>query len=156
MIFSPVIVWNARNDFASFAFQTSRRLADRPQFALPKLIGSVLVLLTPTGAVAAASGHCCGASAEASGAAARRPARRRAARGWRFIKIAMFTPLAVFALFSLRHEVKLDWTGAPWIASLPVLAAGIVHPPAPRGQAIAPSLGADGERDAAALCGGPL
>ena len=53
MIFSPVIAWNARNEFASFAFQTSRRLADRPQFALPKLIGSVLVLLTPTGAVAA-------------------------------------------------------------------------------------------------------
>jgi dolichol-phosphate mannosyltransferase len=54
MIFSPVIVWNARNDFASFAFQTSRRLADRPQFALFKLLGSVLALLTPTGAVAAA------------------------------------------------------------------------------------------------------
>jgi dolichol-phosphate mannosyltransferase len=34
--------------------------------------------------------------------------------------------LAVFALFSLRHEVKLDWTGAPWIAALPVIAAGMV------------------------------
>jgi len=28
----------------------------------------------------------------------------------------------VFAIFSLRHEVKLDWTGAPWIAALPIMA----------------------------------
>ena len=36
-------------------------------------------------------------------------------------------PLAVFAVFSLRHEVKLDWTGAPWVAAVPALAYGIVH-----------------------------
>jgi dolichol-phosphate mannosyltransferase len=143
IIFSPVLAWNARNDFASFAFQTSRRLADRPQFALPKLIGSILVLLTPIGAVAAvrellrrnvpsayqerapsARGEQEAAEAfrgvEAAGAAERE-------RGRRFMQVAVLAPLAVFALFSLRHEVKLDWTGAPWIASLPALAAGIVH-----------------------------
>jgi dolichol-phosphate mannosyltransferase len=143
IIFSPVLAWNARNDFASFAFQTSRRLADRPQFALPKLIGSILVLLTPIGAVAAvrellrrnvpgayqerapsARGEQEAAQAfrgvEAAGAAERE-------RGRRFMQVAVLAPLAVFALFSLRHEVKLDWTGAPWIASLPALAAGIVH-----------------------------
>ena len=144
IIFSPVIAWNARNDFASFAFQTSRRLADRPQFALPKLIGSILVLLTPTGAVAAArelrrrnapSAH------EASDTAADAVSGVEAAgaerqRGWRFIQIAVLTPLAVFALFSLRHEVKLDWTGAPWIASLPALAAGIEQPLRTLGRAI--------------------
>ncbi|HLN49852.1 MAG TPA: hypothetical protein VK251_10125, partial [Steroidobacteraceae bacterium] len=32
-----------------------------------------------------------------------------------------------FAAFSLRHEVKLDWTGAPWIAVVPALAFGIVQ-----------------------------
>jgi dolichol-phosphate mannosyltransferase len=126
IIFSPVIAWNAHNDFASFAFQTSRRLADRPQFALPKLIGSMLVLLTPTGAVVAiwevlrrntASVH---AGVEAVGTTERQ-------RGWRLVQVALLTPLAVFALFSLRHEVKLDWTGAPSIASLPVLAGGIAH-----------------------------
>jgi dolichol-phosphate mannosyltransferase len=30
----------------------------------------------------------------------------------------------VFVLFSLRHEVKLDWTGAPWAAALPLMAFG--------------------------------
>ncbi len=37
----------------------------------------------------------------------------------------MLIPLAVFAVFSLRHEVKLDWTGAPWTAALPLMAAGM-------------------------------
>jgi dolichol-phosphate mannosyltransferase len=134
MIFSPVIAWNARNDFASFAFQTSRRLADRPQFALFKLLGSVLVLLTPTGAVAAAWALRRGGGG-VSGAEATFEQQQR--RGWRFIQVTVLTPLAVFALFSLRHEVKLDWTGAPWIASLPVLAAGIVQPLHRMGRAIA-------------------
>jgi dolichol-phosphate mannosyltransferase len=144
IIFSPVIAWNTRNDFASFAFQTSRRLADRPQFALPKLIGSILVLLTPTGAVAAVrellrrnapSAHeALDTAADAVSGAEAAGAERR--RGWRFMQVAVLTPLAVFALFSLRHEVKLDWTGAPWIASLPVLAAGIDQPLRTLGRAI--------------------
>ena len=139
IIFSPVIAWNARNEFASFAFQTSRRLADRPQFALPKLIGSMLVLLTPTGAVAAVrellrknapSTHDCAGEAPsdagtASDAEAAAAAERQ--RAWRFMQIAALTPLTVFALFSLRHEVKLDWTGAPWVAALPLLAWSIEH-----------------------------
>jgi len=40
--------------------------------------------------------------------------------------LGVLVPLAVFALFSLRHEVKLDWTGAPWIAALPIMAAGML------------------------------
>jgi dolichol-phosphate mannosyltransferase len=48
-------------------------------------------------------------------------------RAWRFIQFAILVPLAVFAAFSLRHEVKLDWTGAPWIAAVPALAFGIVY-----------------------------
>jgi dolichol-phosphate mannosyltransferase len=48
-----------------------------------------------------------------------------AARGWLFIRSALFIPLAVFAVFSLRHEVKLDWTGAPWTAALPLMAIGM-------------------------------
>jgi hypothetical protein len=36
----------------------------------------------------------------------------------------VWVPLAVFAAFSLRHDVKLDWTGAPWTAVLPLIALG--------------------------------
>jgi dolichol-phosphate mannosyltransferase len=117
VIFSPVIVWNAQHDWASFAFQTSRRLAEKPQFALHKLIGSILVLITPIGALAAA-------------ALLRRPAesdlapeaiRRRLLTG-----LAILLPLSVFAAFSLRHEVKLDWTGALWTAALPAMAFAMI------------------------------
>jgi dolichol-phosphate mannosyltransferase len=49
-------------------------------------------------------------------------------RVWRFIQITTLVPVAVFVLFSLRREVKLDWTGAPWVAALPALGLGIAHP----------------------------
>jgi dolichol-phosphate mannosyltransferase len=112
VIFSPVIIWNAQHEWASFAFQTSRRLAETPQFALHKLIGSMIVLITPTGLLAVIAALSRGAAAESSEAARRR----------RLFNLAILVPLAVFAVFSLRHEVKLDWTGAPWTAALPAMA----------------------------------
>jgi dolichol-phosphate mannosyltransferase len=115
-IFSPFIVWNAEHDWASFAFQTSRRLAEAPRFALHKLIASALVLITPTGLLAVAAAFISTKTWDEDGAARRRL----------FIRLAILIPLAVFALFSLRHEVKLDWTGAPWTAALPVMAAGML------------------------------
>jgi dolichol-phosphate mannosyltransferase len=45
-------------------------------------------------------------------------------RARRLMRIAVLVPLSVFAVFSLRHEVKLDWTGAPWAAALPLIAFG--------------------------------
>jgi dolichol-phosphate mannosyltransferase len=111
-VFSPVLIWNAQHEWASFAFQTSRRLAEAPRFALPNLIGSVLVLLTPTGALALAL--------------VMNPQRSQRAAGRRLLLLAALLPLAVFVIFSLRHQVKLDWTGAPWVAALPLLSAEMV------------------------------
>jgi dolichol-phosphate mannosyltransferase len=126
VLFAPVIVWNASHEWASFAFQTSRRLADTPQFALHKLVGSVLVLITPVGAlhlVLLLRQH---------------PLRRppgsepgEAQHGQRFTWTVLAVPLLVFALFSLRHEVKLDWTGAALLAAIPVFAAGIAQADSP-------------------------
>jgi dolichol-phosphate mannosyltransferase len=112
-VFSPVIIWNAQHDWASFAFQTSRRLAETPQFALHKLIGSIIVLITPTGLLAVIAALLARRSAEETPEAARRR---------RLFNLAILVPVSVFALFSLRHEVKLDWTGAPWTAALPAMA----------------------------------
>jgi dolichol-phosphate mannosyltransferase len=118
-VFSPVILWNAQHEWASFAFQTSRRLVETPRFALHKLIASALVLITPTGVLAAAAGLKGRKLADAVDT-------DRTRRGWRFIRTALILPLAAFAVFSLRHEVKLDWTGAPWTAALPLMAAGMM------------------------------
>ncbi len=121
-IFSPVILWNARHDWASFAFQTAHRLAEAPRFTLHRLIASALVLLTPTGVIALAL-----MLARPGREAAARLAAAHAVRGRRLLRVAVLLPLAVFAAFSLRHEVKLDWTGAPWSAALPLLGLGLAQ-----------------------------
>jgi len=132
-VFSPVIVWNAQHEWLSFAFQTSRRLAEAPRFALHKLIASTLVLITPTGVLAVAlaltganrpptgPNQAAAGESDPTGSGLAESARRR-----RFISLAILVPLAVFVAFSLRHEVKLDWTGAAWTAALPVLGFGMI------------------------------
>jgi dolichol-phosphate mannosyltransferase len=121
-IFSPVLVWNAQHEWASFAFQTSRRLAETPQFALHKLIGSIIVLITPTGLLAVAGVLFAArrAGEPHAGEPPGNPRRRR------LFNLAILLPLAVFAAFSLRHEVKLDWTGALWTAALPALGCAMI------------------------------
>ena len=121
-IFSPVIIWNAHHEWASFVFQTSRRLAESPRFALHKLIASAVVLLTPMG-LAAAAVLLLRRAPEIAGPDQSVDTQR----AWRFMQVSILIPLAVFVAFSLRHEVKLDWTGAPWVTAVPVLAFGIVH-----------------------------
>ena len=124
VIFSPVIYWNATHDWASFAFQSSRRLAEKPQFALHILVGSVFGLLTPTGAVAVVM------ALQTSWQQARGirldPQR---ARPWLFAAIYALVPLSVFVFFSLRHRPQFNWTGPSWLALIPVVALGITSVP---------------------------
>jgi dolichol-phosphate mannosyltransferase len=110
LIFLPVIIWNAQHDWASFAFQTSRRLAEKPQFALHKLIGSIIVLITPTGVLAAFEVIFSRGQGDPHGIRQRR-----------LFGLGLIIPLSVFTVFSLRHEVKLDWTGPSWAAILPAM-----------------------------------
>jgi dolichol-phosphate mannosyltransferase len=110
-VFAPVLIWNAQHQWASFAFQTSRRLAEAPRFSAHKLVGGAMVLLTPVGLVAAGIALCGAMSGRAQ----------------RLLQAAVLVPIAVFAMFSLRHEVKLDWTGAPWTAALPLMAGGFAR-----------------------------
>jgi dolichol-phosphate mannosyltransferase len=117
-LFSPVLVWNAQHDWASFAFQTSRRIAEAPQFALHKLIGSIIVLITPTGLLAVAGVLWTWPNS--------REGLAEAARRRRLFTLAILVPLSVFAAFSLRHEVKLDWTGPLWTAALPAMAFAMI------------------------------
>jgi dolichol-phosphate mannosyltransferase len=100
-LFSPVILWNAEHHWMSFAFQTARRLAEKPQFGLPRLILSAFVLLTPVGFLTLAV----------------------AAFGRD--RVSPDGP-GVFIAFSLRHDVKIDWTGALWVAVMPALAQTII------------------------------
>lgn len=132
-VFTPVIVWNAEHHWASFMFQTARRLAEAPRFSLQRLVGAALVLLTPIGALAAGFALWPGAPAPSvsepgypGGQVGLLRAEPGAARGARYLKFAVAVPVAVFAVFSLRHDVKLDWTGAPWTGVLPLLGPGLL------------------------------
>jgi dolichol-phosphate mannosyltransferase len=126
-IFSPVIYWNATHEWASFAFQTSRRLAEAPRFSLHKLLLSALVLLTPAGVVSLYETLWGKPGAVAVNEVTETQRRRR------FMQLSVLLPLAVFFAFSLRHEVKLDWTGTLWIAAVPALAFAVARETSPGG-----------------------
>jgi hypothetical protein len=42
-----------------------------------------------------------------------------------FIAIYTLVPLSIFVVFSLFHEVKLNWTGPLWLAVLPAIARSL-------------------------------
>jgi dolichol-phosphate mannosyltransferase len=131
LLFSPVIAWNIRHDWASFAFQGSRRLAgQQPQFSLHEFAGFVVLLLTPLGVLAlwrllrdagtrAASGSMAAAQSDATALVGRQRL---------FVLVFTLVPLVVLAAASLRAETKIHWTGPIWLAVLPVLAATMSRP----------------------------
>ena len=122
-LFSPVLIWNYQNDWASFLFQTRRRLDDPAAFGLHRLIGSVLVLLGP-GALAALFAL---RRSQVRRALDPEPSGSERKRHWRFAALAVFAPLVVFVLFSLAHQPKVNWTGPLWLALLPAAAALLVR-----------------------------
>lgn len=116
-LFSPVLVWNARHDWASFVYQGPTRWQTTAGFSLHGLVGSVLVMLTPLGLLGFVVGL------------RRRAARHgpgEADRTLRFSLVFTFVPLAVFTLASFASETKLQWTGPLWLAALPVIATTLI------------------------------
>ncbi|NTA13997.1 glycosyltransferase family 39 protein [Agrobacterium tumefaciens] len=114
-LFSPVILWNATNDWASFAFQGSRRwLAEDINFSTHTLVSYIAALIGPIGIWLAAHGMI-------------RLVRlhdRFATRSQAvFIIVFTLEPLSVFLGFSLLHGVKLNWTGPIWLTLLPAMAS---------------------------------
>ena len=124
-VFSPVVIWNALHDWASFSFQGPQRLEQPMRFSLPILMGSLVVLLTPVVLIAVSRTLFARSGADGSWLADRRNwlADRRNA----FAAIYTLVPLSVFIFFSLFHEVKLNWSGPVWLAILPALAARLVR-----------------------------
>jgi dolichol-phosphate mannosyltransferase len=116
IFFTPVIAWNAANDWASFYFQTIGRHSSEFHFGLHELVGSVLLLLTPTGMLSVAAVWLRRKRV--------RPALsddlRRSA--FRLLVCLTLVPLAVFFIFSLFRLSKLNWTGPVWLAMLPFVA----------------------------------
>ncbi len=122
LIFSPVIYWNYQHDWASFLFQSQRRIDDAFRFSTPDLLGAILLLLTPTGVLAAWT----------SMRVFRQPKQTLSEQvsdiGRRhqiFASCMALVPLAVFFFFSLGKEVKLSWAGPLWLAFIPLIASSV-------------------------------
>jgi dolichol-phosphate mannosyltransferase len=116
ILFSPVIAWNAAHEWASFAFQSTRRVEGAFRFSLPMLIASILALITPIGMISAHR------ILKPKALAREHLAALLQDRRWLFISLFTLAPLSVFATFSIFHAVKLNWTGPLWLAVLPAIA----------------------------------
>ncbi|MBW2013783.1 MAG: glycosyltransferase family 39 protein [Deltaproteobacteria bacterium] len=116
LLFSPVILWNLNNDWASFVFQGPRRIHGSFDFSVGDLIAFVIILLTPTGAISAFYIICKRISLPGhvfTGDVARRQ---------KFAIIFTVLPLSVFFIFSITRNVKLSWTGPLWLMIVPFVA----------------------------------
>ena len=117
LLFTPVIVWNANNHWASFAFQGSDRWTNSGRFGLHVLIGSAALLLTPFGLIAAVRAlrprAWKGLPAAEVGLSS--------ARARLFMLCYTIVPLSVFAASSLRNSPRVNWTGPIWLAVLPAI-----------------------------------
>ena len=107
-IFAPVLYWNAQHNWASFAFQGSRRVGEmggfKPRyFAL--LVATQFLLLTPyVFVVAIGALWRCARDAVAG---------RRDDRA-RLLLLSAAVPIVLFTLVSLRSLVKLNWLAPAW------------------------------------------
>jgi len=138
LLFLPVIFWNSEHGWASFVFQTSRRLNETSQFSLHLLLGSIIILLTPHGLLAALSAlwpvrqkpdlptkeakNAGDGENDARRASCQRPAGDR----W-FLYAVVLVPLSIFVFFSLSHQPKLNWTGPIWLSIIPAYAVTVTR-----------------------------
>jgi dolichol-phosphate mannosyltransferase len=110
LIFMPVLVWNWQNEWASFLFQSTRRLLENPKITSHMIVVYAVLLLSPVAAVA-------GFFALTRIRLSLAPNQRTR----RFMLTLALVPLLVFALYGLFTEVRFHWTPPVWIALLPMI-----------------------------------
>ena len=114
VLFTPVIYWNATHEWASFVFQSTRRLEATPSFSFHHLIGILVFFVMPAGIISLWT-------------LMRKNVSKKiqiVTKSKRFIQVFTLFPLAFFGVFSFSHEIKFNWIGPgclaliPWIAIL--------------------------------------
>lgn len=115
VMFLPVLVWNWQHDWASFAFQATRRLIEHPGFTTHMIVVFTALMFAPLAAPAA--GYVFG------------PVRKQLAgidRHRRFMLTMTLVPLAIFTAYSMFSPVKFHWAIAVWLGILPLIAATVL------------------------------
>ncbi len=120
LLFTPVVLWNAENDWASFRFQSVGRWEGESSMHLQDLLLGILVLIFPVVPLLL-------------GLVLERRARGREApsveSSLRFAAAFTLVPLLPFLLYSLLHKPRMNWTGPIWLAALPACAAAFAALP---------------------------
>ncbi|RNC71430.1 MAG: hypothetical protein ED859_04570 [Desulfuromonadales bacterium] len=119
-LFAPVIYWNATHDWASFAFQGSRRFEMPSHFSVHDYLLDIVVLLTPVGLLGVLDFMSTRMRVRDGAGVPHRPGDRL------FVAAGMFVPFAVFLLYSIKHKTKLNWSGPAYIVLLPCLASQLL------------------------------
>lgn len=117
LVFSPVIYWNATNDWASFAFHASGRFEKVPHLFLGMMLTNILAMVTPLPLLALP--YLFSKKAVSDQASIRSPFTPRVRL---FIGSFLLVPMSVFAWNALENEPRYNWTGPLWITLLPMLA----------------------------------
>jgi dolichol-phosphate mannosyltransferase len=116
LVFSPVIIWNASNDWSSFVFQGPRRFTSSFNFSLPELAGAVLLIITPGGMIAFFKTFLLKKY--------KKIFKKKSDTGnnsFKFLITFIFVPLSVFVFFSFFRQTKLNWTLPLWLAFIPFM-----------------------------------
>lgn len=122
VIFTPVIYWNATHQWASFIFQSSRRLTSTSSMHLHYVILLALFFLMPIGI------YGCWQLMKKNSLEISNISNNTK----HFVRIFTLVPLTIFALFSINHTIKLNWIGPLFLALIPWLAALITNNPPAR------------------------
>ena len=113
VLFSPVIIWNYENNWASFSFQSNRVLADTYEFSVHKLIAHIMILLTPVGFLAAALAFF----------PAKIPTDQQLEqRRHLFVQVFAGVPLFICFILSTFDSPRFHWTAPIWLAIFPTIA----------------------------------
>ena len=115
VLFSPVLIWNAQNEWASFAFQTTRRIDEESEFSSHWLFAHTLVMLAPIAGLAALYAL----TSVRKLLAPEKPQRR-------FMLTMTLVPLALLAVFGAFTPTKFHWIMPVWLGMLPMIGATIV------------------------------
>ncbi|MBT8355477.1 MAG: glycosyltransferase family 39 protein, partial [Desulfofustis sp.] len=122
LCFSPVLIWNMQHEWASFLFQSAKRISRVPVVSTHHLIGHIALILTPAGLIGVLLFFIFGGRVLRSAQPADDPVLLETTRRtYLLLFLAAFLPFALFLLISFNREVKLNWTSPVWLAVIPFL-----------------------------------
>jgi len=121
LIFSPVFLWNAENDWISFTFQSADRLKKPMEFSLHLLVIHIIAILTPVGVYVFVGNLKNLWDKNEQGLSVLDQEKTR------FIWVYTLTPLLIIGLFSLTHEVKINWAGPVFLSFMPLIGRSLIE-----------------------------